>query len=104
MRAVAAEAPAYELAVWRVGLGGVTGGAWHLLGRTRMRLMAADAGLVPERGRRRFLLMAALARRRYGAAVRFVTADAVLVTSVGVSVCVSMAGRAGHVTDAGIVR
>jgi hypothetical protein len=104
MRAMAAETTDGELTVRRFGLDGVTSCAWHLLGRARMGLMAANAGLVSDRRAGRFLLMTALARRRDGAAVWLMTADAVLVASVCVSMCIGMAARAGHVTGAGIVR
>jgi hypothetical protein len=102
---MAAETAAGELTVRRLSFGGVTSRTLRWLGGTRMRQVAANAGLVSERRTGRFPLMTALTRRRYGAAVRFMAAAAVLVASVCVSVRVGVAVRAGDdVPGAGIMR
>ena len=104
VRAMAAETAGCELSVCGVGFRRVTRDALHLLAGARMRLMAARAGLVSARRTGCFSLMTALAWRRCRAAVRVVAADAVLVTGVCFSMRGCVAGRAGSVTGAGIVR
>ena len=53
---MAAEAAGSKLSVRRFAFLGVTAGALCLFARARVRLMAADAGLVSERGRGRLTL------------------------------------------------
>src|SRR5438132_839672 len=104
MRAMAAEAAGSKLSVRRFAFLGVTAGALCLFARARVRLMAADAGLVSERGRGRLTLVTALARLGDSAAVRFVAADAILMASVCVSMRVGVAAGTGNLTDGRVVR
>lgn len=98
MRPMARLASTCELAVCRLGLRRVTGGAAELGCRPSVRLMAVDAVLVALRGRRRFLGVARLAFFPGGAAVRLVTAEAGLMPGAyGLSLrCVTRAAGTCH--------
>ena len=101
---MATETAGGDFSMRRLGFEGVASGAWRLLGVPRVRLMTARAGLVSDRRCGGFLLMAALTRRGDGTAVRFVTADAVLVTGVCLSMRDGVARNAGPVAGARLVR
>jgi hypothetical protein len=104
VRAMTAETPDCDLTMRGLGFCRVTTGALHLLARSGMWLMTADAGLMSNWRAGRLALMTILAWRSYGAAVWLVTADAVLVSDCDRSTCLGVAARADGLTGAGIVR
>ena len=104
VRTMAAETAGCDRPVRRLRFWGVTRGALHWLCGTRVRLMTARAGLVSDRRCGGFPLMAALTRRGDSAAVRLVTANAVLVTGVCLSMRDGVARDAGPVAGARLVR